>query len=64
MNESKEFLWVEKYRPIIINECILPKSMKTMFTDMVKNGNLQNLLLSGGAGCGKTNKDRMGWFKN
>ena len=54
MNESKEFLWVEKYRPIIINECILPKSMKTMFTDMVKNGNLQNLLLSGGAGCGKT----------
>ena len=49
-----EYLWVEKYRPTTIDECILPDSIKTTFNDMVSSGELQNLLLSGGAGCGKT----------
>jgi DNA polymerase III delta prime subunit len=49
-----EYLWVEKYRPSTIDECILPDSIKTTFKDMVASGELQNLLLSGGAGCGKT----------
>jgi DNA polymerase III delta prime subunit len=49
-----EYLWVEKYRPTTIDECILPDSIKKTFKDMVASGELQNLLLSGGAGCGKT----------
>jgi|TARA_R110001583_G_scaffold36124_27_gene119165 DNA polymerase III delta prime subunit len=53
MNQ-KEYLWVEKYRPKTIDECILPDSIKETFKDMVESGESQNLLLSGGAGCGKT----------
>ena len=49
-----EFLWVEKYRPQNIDDCILPPSIKETFRDMIKYGESQNLLLSGGAGCGKT----------
>ena len=49
-----EYLWVEKYRPKVIEDCILPSAMKQTFIDMVKSGEMQNLLLSGGAGCGKT----------
>ncbi|MBC8442791.1 MAG: AAA family ATPase [Proteobacteria bacterium] len=49
-----EYLWVEKYRPTTIDDCILPIAIKTTFKDMVKTGEMQNLLLSGGAGCGKT----------
>lgn len=49
-----ESLWVEKYRPQIINDCILPKSLKDSFVDIVKSGNMPNMILSGGAGTGKT----------
>ena len=48
------FLWVEKYRPQTIDECILPMSLKQTFKDMVARGEPQNLLLSGSAGTGKT----------
>lgn len=51
---ATEYLWVEKYRPKAIADCILPSAMKKTFTDMVESGEVQNLLLSGGAGCGKT----------
>jgi len=51
---ATEYLWVEKYRPKVIADCILPSTMKKTFTDMVESGEVQNLLLSGGAGCGKT----------
>ena len=54
MNDVKNYLWVEKYRPQKIDDCILPVEIKTTFKQMVKNGEVQNLLLSGGAGCGKT----------
>mgnify|MGYP000559485454 CR=1 FL=1 len=54
MTKTKEYLWVEKYRPKLISECILPESIKTTFQQMVDSGESQNLLLSGGAGCGKT----------
>jgi DNA polymerase III delta prime subunit len=50
----KQYLWVEKYRPMTIEDCILPESIKKTFYDMVNSGEAQNLLLSGGAGCGKT----------
>lgn len=48
------FLWVEKYRPKTIEECVLPVSLKSTFGDMVRKGEPQNLLLSGTAGVGKT----------
>jgi len=51
---SKEFLWVEKYRPSIIDDCILPETIKEVFKGFVKQGELPNLLLSGTAGVGKT----------
>jgi len=49
-----EFLWVERYRPTTIEECILPQDLKNTFTEVVKHGELHNMLLSGTAGLGKT----------
>ena len=49
-----EFLWVEKYRPKKIEECILPQSIKDTFQQFVNRGEIPNLLLAGPAGCGKT----------
>ena len=51
---SKEFLWVEKYRPNKVKDCILPDSIKEVFQGFVNQGELPNLLLSGTAGVGKT----------
>lgn len=50
----EEFLWVEKYRPQTIDECILPKGLKKTFREFVKNNEIPNLLLCGSAGVGKT----------
>jgi len=49
-----EYLWVERYRPQTIDECVLPAELKKTFTDIVKSGQLPNLLLAGTAGLGKT----------
>ena len=49
-----EFLWVEKYRPKTIEECILPENIKTTFQNFLDKGEVPNLLLAGPAGCGKT----------
>jgi len=49
-----EFLWVEKYRPKTIEECILPEDIKKTFQGFLIKGEVPNLLLSGPAGCGKT----------
>lgn len=54
MIDANTFLWVEKYRPKKISECILPDNLKKSFQEMVDSGQIQNLLLSGGPGCGKT----------
>mgnify|MGYP001185645811 FL=1 len=51
---STDFLWVEEYRPKTIDDCILPQSLKTLFTSFVQKGELSNLLLSGTPGIGKT----------
>ena len=49
-----EFVWVEKYRPKTIEECILPDNIKKTFQDFLDKGEVPNLLLSGPPGCGKT----------
>ena len=53
MNRN-EFLWVEKYRPKTIDECILPESTKNTFKGFLDKGEVPNLLLSGPPGIGKT----------
>jgi len=50
----EDFLWVEKYRPKTVEETILPADLKTAFAKFVSNGNIPNLILTGGAGVGKT----------
>jgi DNA polymerase III delta prime subunit len=47
-------LWVEKYRPSKVQDCILPELVKTTFQEYVNKKEIPNLLLSGGAGVGKT----------
>ena len=47
-------LWVEKYRPTKIEDCILPDEIKTMFQSIVDSGEIPNLLLTGSPGIGKT----------
>jgi DNA polymerase III delta prime subunit len=47
-------LWVEKYRPKTIEDCILPDGIKSTFQDYVNRKEIPNLLLAGSAGVGKT----------
>ena len=54
MPNLDKMLWVEKYRPETINECILPETVKSQAQGMVDGGNMTHLLLSGPAGTGKT----------
>ena len=48
------FLWVEKYRPRSIDECVLPEDLKNTFSEFVKDKHIPNLILCGTAGVGKT----------
>jgi DNA polymerase III delta prime subunit len=52
MNDAN--LWVEQYRPKTISECVLTEDLKKTFQQFVDNKQIPNLLLSGGAGVGKT----------
>lgn len=54
MLQNAELLWVEKYRPKTIDECILPETFKKTFQEYVARKEIPNMILSGSAGVGKT----------
>ena len=49
-----DFLWVEKYRPQLVNDTILPKGLKSVFQKIISTGELPNMLFTGTPGVGKT----------
>ena len=49
-----DILWVEKYRPKLVEECVLPDNTQKVFTEIVDKGEIPNLLLTGSPGRGKT----------
>lgn len=51
---TEQFLWVEKYRPRTVDDCILPDDIKTTAKSFVAQGDLPNMILSSGPGMGKT----------
>ena len=51
---NSDFIWVEKYRPKTIEDCILPESIKKTFSDFLNKGEIPNMLLAGPPGVGKT----------
>jgi len=51
---KEQFLYVEKYRPQTIDECVLPEKLKQSFKTLRDKGEIINLLLCGSAGTGKT----------
>jgi len=51
---TEEFLYVEKYRPSRIADCVLPQSLRDTFSQLVRTGELPNMIFSGGPGIGKT----------
>jgi DNA polymerase III delta prime subunit len=53
-----QYLWVERYRPKTISDCILPVELKQTFQSMVEKGEILNLTLAGASGVGKTSVAR------
>ena len=54
MNDVDQILWVEKYRPKTIADCILPEQLKNTFQQYVDKKEIPNLIFAGSAGVGKT----------
>ena len=52
--QRDDFLWVAKYRPTKISECVLPSDLQEPFSDFIGQGKLPNLIFAGGPGTGKT----------
>jgi DNA polymerase III delta prime subunit len=52
--DRKHILWMEKYRPHNIDDCILPQKLKDIFRGIVNTGELPHMLFCGSAGIGKT----------
>ena len=56
--QRDDFLWVEKYRPHKISDCVLPSDLSEPFSEFVEQGKVPNLILTGGPGTGKTTAAR------
>jgi DNA polymerase III delta prime subunit len=54
LSSVTNLLWVEKYRPSTLSDCILPNDLSIIFNGMVKEGKIPNMLFYGKAGTGKT----------
>ena len=54
MSKIDKLAWVESYRPQLIEDCILPKNLKSIFSKIVADGEVLNMSLCGSAGLGKT----------
>jgi hypothetical protein len=54
MTNKDDFLFVEKYRPNTVSDCVLPKNLRKIFQDIVDTKNIPHMMLSGPAGTGKT----------
>jgi DNA polymerase III delta prime subunit len=52
--QRDDFLWVEKYRPRTIKDCILPSELEEFFSEFIEQGKLPNLIFTGLPGSGKT----------
>lgn len=55
---SESLLWVEKYRPRSIEDCILPETIKTTLRDVVSQNKIPNMMFTGTSGIGKTTAAR------
>jgi DNA polymerase III delta prime subunit len=53
-SREEQFLWVERYRPQKIDDCVLPESLKNTFKEYIAQGELPSFLFTGTAGVGKT----------
>jgi replication factor C small subunit len=54
VTDVNSVLWVEKYRPKSLSDCILPIDLTAVFNGMVKEGAIPNMMFYGKAGTGKT----------
>jgi DNA polymerase III delta prime subunit len=54
VSNINNLLWVEKFRPKTLSDCILPIDLTTIFNGMIKEGTIPNMILYGKAGTGKT----------
>ena len=52
--DDNEFIWSEKYRPVTVEECVLPESVKSKANKIIESGQMQNMLFYSGPGSGKT----------
>ena len=46
-----EFLWVEKYRPKTVDDCILSADLHKTFSEIVKAGEIQIYVIHWHSGC-------------
>ena len=57
-HNSNEFVWTEKYRPTVIEDCILPVKLREIFNKVIEVGQMQNMIFASGPGTGKTSTAR------
>lgn len=54
VTNPKNFMWVEKFRPKTIDDCVLPARIKSHAKELIAKGEIPHMLFHGGPGMGKT----------